>query len=242
VVPYDQPAFAAVLIEIKDGKTPSKVFDERLVFKAGASLYDFIASSAVGATGPWDLPEVKVLLDKFSNYLRQTSFYWAGVLRGWVRENITDADCIRFLANFTETSLTYFSLHSWVPVVCVGGAIHSVECDSSGEPSAFDHCKGFSVGLRLQGWRTFAKWRMLRRSPEAPVIVTNVSGLREVLDGARAWFQEQKRQLLEASTQTKQRALLEAALVQQASLNFSRRETLGNYRSDLDVGYLFEDW
>lgn len=226
------------LLKIEGGKTPKGVHVEKLLYNAGASLYDFVKFTEAGFSVSARSPKVDGLLAQLDEHVREHGYYWLSVIHRWVREHVSTDECAEYAAGVGRV---YHSIRSYLPVVCFGGPIHeAVALRAGGFQLAT--CGSLAIGLRVPGWRQFGNWSLVQRSAEAPVVVTNPDGLLGVLETAVRWFEAQRQCLLNTDESVRRRAWLESALVQTAHEKYARQDIQDLYRSDMDITQLVEDW
>lgn len=237
----EAPVTQTALIEIKDGKDPKKVHSENILYNAASGLYDFIGFAAQDTVAWMTSTVVTDLVETFVAFLDKSHYHWS-VVYSWMQENIDEEQCKRYLAEAHRSSRRiYYSFSSWMPVVCFASPIYRTEVGKDGQMDKYDATNFLLVGLRPPGWLGLGKNARLRRSPEAPLIVTNEQGLIDVLGMGHDWFLAQKDFLAGQSQSQTERALLETAFVQAVLAKFGP-DTNENYRSDLDIWAWTDNW
>jgi hypothetical protein len=225
------------LVKIDKGRTPKSPIEERLDYRAGAQLYDYITTALApeDAEEPGDLhPTVKALLDSFVSYVRENHFAWWSVLRRWKREQIGTSEVKAFNQwAVGRKGPLYTSVTAYLPVLCQNGPIYSVRLTHAGKPRAFTPEDYLVTGLRVPRWPAAGRGRSISVTPEVPLVVTNVSGISQVLESSLQWFAGLRQLLQNAPAEEKERAYLEAEFCQAVRQRFQENESL--YRSDYDV-------
>jgi hypothetical protein len=225
------------LLKIDKGKTPKSSIEERLDYKAGAQLYDYITTALAleDAEEPRDLhPTVNALLESFVGYLREKHFAWWSVLRRWKREQIGTSEVKAYNEwAFGGKGPLYTSVTAYLPVLCQNGPMYSVRLTRAGKPSGFIYEDYLVTGLRVPRWPAAGRGRSVNVTPEVAVVVTNVVGIRKVLESALGWFQSLRRLLQEAPAREKDRAYLEAEFDRAVRHHFGHNGPV--YRSDYDI-------
>jgi len=222
------------LVEFSDGRTPQRYYDEQLVYKATASLYDFVTLDAFrwSSSNAQETLQEMGLLDRFYEDQKtkpdqMLSLYpakWVetletGVAREFRRKSrIPLLDVIRLV----------------FPVVCTDSPLVEVHCNKKGQITGFSEIPCIVTSVRLQQWPHRVWPQLLRKRPEAIVALTPIRHLSTVLSSALSWYDQCCNVLQNASEEELVAAPLQAAITY-AVRSASIYQTLEPYRSDLDI-------
>jgi hypothetical protein len=205
------------IVEFKNDVHPQKVSEEDLVFKAGASLYDYVVSHFRDDPRSLDAsphPLVEASVADFTTYLREKHYAWWSVLKDWMRKNIPDETALAYSEWLTSGKRLYTGIHAFLPVLCVDSPIFSSAIDAKGDPTSFDMKDYLVTRLRVPAWPHRGKGRAITVTGEVPLIVTNIDGLPSVLERSLGWFRDVKSILGQQPKETTMRAWFEAAFYQ----------------------------
>jgi hypothetical protein len=238
-VPFERvPLLGPVLLEIKDGATPQKVFEENLVYNAAGAIYSFIefnlspSSDNDGShTYGSEIIRKMGLVEKFEKYLSKKNYGWWVVMYWWMRSNLTDALATEFNRRIhpgLPHSILSHSIDAYFPILCVNGSLwrHS--------PSKFSECEALLTKVRVKGWPGKFRQRVLYYTAEVPLLVTNPNGLVGLFREALRWFLKIEKGLKSADRMTKHRWHIESAFYQAAVRHFMHQQPWSEIRSDSD--------
>jgi hypothetical protein len=124
-----------------------------------------------------------------------------------------------------------------MPVLCVDGPLYRVEWDASSGVSDFVEAESCLVSIRKQQWPGETRFSLLTRTPEVPVVLTNLSGLPACLELAEAWYEETRSMLKSVSETVVERWPLETALYSKVLSHYTDLKKQDGYRSDLDMEF-----
>lgn len=233
--PFERvPLLSPVFLEIKDGTTPKKVFEENLAYNAAGAAYDFIefecAPSAdddeSGGYGSEIIRKMR-LVERFEQYLTEKHYAWWSVIYDWMRSNLKDALVIEFNRRIHPGRL-YNSIDAFFPILCVNGQLWR----QTG--SRFSECDALLTKVRVKDWPGKLRQRLLYYTADVPLLVTNSDGLNSLFEEALRWFLRIEKGLKAADEKTKRRWHIESAFYQTAVSHFMRKQPATGIRSDLD--------
>ncbi|HEU4326238.1 MAG TPA: hypothetical protein VFS21_24070 [Roseiflexaceae bacterium] len=183
------------LVEIKDGKTPVKIHEEALIYKAAGALYDFIHNDIglfvnSGIENYDELIQGSGIHNMLKNDVDKGLLYWRKGLGEWI-DKLPDEVIIDFISRIMSERRggIFLNIQSYMPVVCVNSPIYKVTIDDSLNIEKFDKTGYCVVVVRKMGWPGSIINALSKRSPELPVIVTNPDNLRPILEFSRVWFE-----------------------------------------------------
>lgn len=235
VIPFLKiPLLQPVFIEIQGGATPQKVFGENLVHNVAAALYDFIRFDLHVDAKKEGMPEDEAiihdmhLVDRFDRYLKEKHYIWWPVINSWIAENLTEPLVDEFNRRYSHGKV-YHSIHAHIPVFCANGALWKYALPN------FDSSKAMLTRVRVPGWPGSLRIDLVRYTVEAALVITNLDGLRYVLDASLEWFFSLERALRDADPKLISRWPIEAAFFRAAIRNALSKYPEGEVRSDLDV-------
>jgi hypothetical protein len=230
-VPFGRiPLVQPVLIEITDGATPRKVHEENLLHNTAAALYDFVRfdlQEHEAADHETKIIRDMQLVERFDRYLSEHHYGWWAVVYDWMQENLSDP-LIKEFNNRLGTGRVFYGLATHVPVWCSNGSLWKYKV------SNFDHCPSFLTRVRVPRWPGSLRRLLIRYTTEAPLVVTNTSGLRQVLDFCTTWFLKVETAMKLTDAKTKERWPIESAFYRAVILKYSRDYPASRLRSDLD--------
>ena len=228
-----------ILVEIKEGKTPCKVDKEDLLYKAAASLYDFILFDLTPSEAEMHREDSLIddlgLFEDFQAYLHKRHYVWSSVLRDWIKKIDTEM-CNLFNEKYFKGTRIYFNITAHLPIICVNGPLYRVRLDSNFNIKGFEETLYLTTSIRKQGWPRLARIGLLSLTPEVPVIVTNPIGLKSVLEIGFKWYQDIRNSLVIAPGEVVKRWALESAFFKRVYLYYIKEEETRGYRSDIDFG------
>ncbi len=201
------------VVEFKNGSHPQKVSDENLVFKAGASLYNYIVSHFREDPRGRDVsahPLVEELVANFVAYIAEKHYAWWSVLKDWMRKNISDETAVAYSKWLTGGKRVFTGVHGFLPVLCVDSPIFSSAVGPEGDPASFEVEDYLVTRLRVPRWPHLGKGRAISVTGEVPLIVTNIDGLPSVLEKSLGWFRDVRTILGQQPEQATVRAWFEA--------------------------------
>jgi hypothetical protein len=229
------PPADLTLVEIDAGRTPKAVYKENVIYNA-AALYDFVLFELRDGATPRTRGDAIIarLFQDFQEYLARNHYAWWSVLRQWMAANVRPK-APEFNRRYFDGHRLYHSVTAHFPIVCVSGDLFRVSCDDHGDITGFEKTFSCISGIRKHGWPGAARFALLKRTAEVPVVVTNSSGLCSVLEVAAKWYRAIHDALRRANPQAIEAWPIEAAFFQHAAQHFSNSEPDGGYRSDLDI-------
>jgi len=225
-----------VSLRIHDGSTPQAVEKEELIYKAGGSLYDFVAADArTHASSPREAEVLEELgiWEDFLAFRRSKHWLWEFALPAFVK-TLTAEQTGAFQEGYSGSGRMYYGLHGAIPVVCVDSPIYEVAWKTSESATGFTETNGGVGAMRKQRWPGECGPYLLETGPEVPVIVTNPAHLAEVLYEADGWRKAIVAVLAGAPAEEKTSWALEAALYRVAIIHFAESQGW-YYRSDLEL-------
>jgi hypothetical protein len=228
------PLADLALVQIEDGRTPRAIHKENVIYNAASALYDFVLFQ-IGLSGGGVLDDVLLqeLFESFQAYLNQRHYAWWSVIQRWMKENVS-ARGEDFNTRYSGGHRVHHAVQIYLPVVCVSGDLFHVRLDESSEVAGFERAQACVARIRKHGWPGAARFTLMTRDPEVPVVVTNVMGLPKVLDVAVKWFRNVRSMLMRAGPHVKACAL-ESMFFQKVVLHYADTDPDGGYRSDLDI-------
>jgi hypothetical protein len=204
------------LVQIEHGQTPQRIHDEEIIYKAGASLYDYIAFSARDSFDELRPTDVgSVIANKVTEYLSSGAWVLSDEsMADWLNQEITLQEFERFEASrvLPVTAPTQIFL----PVVCVNGPIYRVSVGVDGRPLGFTPEAFLVSGLRAPGWPPSREDRYAPSASEVPIIVTNPDGLGQVFTIASIWFRSAILDIRAFPEDVKNMAIIEAIFSRRA--------------------------
>lgn len=235
-LPFENmPLLTPVFLEISDGVTPKKIFDENLSYNAANAAYDFIkfefSPSRVGegsdlAMGTEIIKKMR-LVERLEQYLVEKRYVWWSVIHDWMRSNLTDALAAEFNRRLFRGRISY-SVNAYFPILCLNGRLWQLS------DSKFSECEALLTRVRVKGWPGELRQQLLHYTTEVPLLLTHPDGLAKVLLEASSWFLKVEKNVKAADKKTKQRWHLESAFYQEAVAHFMRQHPRSDIRSDLD--------
>lgn len=224
-----------VFIEVEKGITPKRTFGENLVFNAAAELYDFIHFDCGEHSSPFGESFIKKakLLERFEKYLAEKHYAWWSVIREWMNENISSALVTEFNREFLPDRC-YFGVNVFIPVVFMNGPLHDLENATNKEAPVFRSCDAIMTRVRVPRWPGQLRRELLGYTVEAPLLITNESGLAKLLTSCLDGFLAFETCLKRARPTLGERWPIEAAFYQMALDRFLSSDE-SDVRSDLDV-------
>lgn len=224
-------------IEIKSSQTPKQIHKENLIYKAAGALYDYVLFDAQQDMSNSDSKAQKILsdlklLDKFKRYLNENRYAWWSVIRSWL-SSIDPSIVNQVNQKYFVGSCIYFEIKAQLPIVCVNGSIHRVDWDPTSGIQGFVPLKYCLASIRKQGWPGPLRFKLVRRTPELPVVVTNPDSLKATLELAFNWYESIRLKLSSANPDVISRWLTEHILFNQIVSHYIKDEQDVRYRSDL---------
>lgn len=210
------PLLAPVFLEIKDGTTPKRVYEENLAYHSAGAAYDFIAFELApsaednGDTYYSEIIKKMRLVERFEQYLTEKRYAWWSVIYDWIRSNLKDALVIEFNRRIHASRL-YQSIGAFFPILCVNGQVwrHA--------GSEFSACDALLTKARVKDWPGKLRQRLLYYTADVPLLVTNPNGLNGLFDEALRWFLRIEKGLKAADEKKKRRWHIESAFTRQPS-------------------------
>jgi hypothetical protein len=225
---------AISLLTDPSGRGQPKVSEEALVYKAAASLMDFVEADAGPATcaeADRAMAEIGICAE-FNAYIEEKRYGPEYVAPDWLHDRL-DKYRDAFAASYHGGRKLYHGLSIYCPVVCLDAPLYHVELDVDGGITDLEPRDFLLTGIRPAGWPHRMRPIAPRLGPEAVVVVTHRAGLHRVLPVIHKWFSEASTMLADIDEAEARKSLLEGAFLGWVSRNAGRR---GNYRSDL-AGY-----
>ncbi len=222
--------FAVLLF--KDDGAPWKHSDESLIYKAAASLYDFIRASASEHESPnATLRATEAgLIDEFDEFL-QATHYPSWVARRWARDLPLER-AKAYSESVIGTGPLYHMIDIYCPLVCMDAPAYAVELDGVGEATAFDERAALLTSVRVAGWPFPPGASLARQGPEAITTIVTFDGLEPALKDLVDLFGRIKSSLAGANEDDVARAVLEQDFLTAVD---ERYVEPGLYRSDLQL-------
>ena len=218
-----------------NGAKPNKVFGENIFHNAGSSLYDYIHFDLTGDTGELaELPygaeiiESMGLMDRFDAFLKERNFAWWSVLRDWMRDNLTGEIVLEF-NRLLGNSRLYQGIDLYCPIVCMDVPIWMYD------GRTFEQVDSLLTRIRVNRWPGSLRERLVGYTAEAPLLLTNPSGLSSILKESERWFYKTEETLGRAEARVKQRWFIESAFYQMAVRKGFLQEPQSWVRSDLAI-------
>ena len=221
-----------VFLEIQGGSQPQKIHAENLVYNAGAALYDFIKFDLEGELEE-ESYEGKIiqhmrLVERFEQYLKKNHYAWFSAMQRWMRENLTDTSVEEYNRRLGEGRM-YYRIIGHIPIVCLNGPLWSFRAGK------FKPLESLLTRVRIPNWPGRLRRELIRYTAEAPLVVTNLSGLPRILRESLEWFLSLEAGLKSSNSKIKKRWHLESAFYREALRENLRKYPESGLRSDLDV-------
>lgn len=214
-VPFlqDEPICTIGLLDNMQ-KTP-RVSDEQLIYKAGASLYDFIRFQGAPVVEPWLDPVIQDmgLIDRFKEETNEWAFDLWHEARRWLRSHLTDEVMQEFYAQ-RGRRLVAPSVAIFVPIVCVDAPLYATDVDAHGDIDAITPKPYLQSAMRLPKWPSTFHHYLARSTPEALVTIVNVEHLSAFLETTVAWFSDIGTFLQSIEEHELRRAIIEQSFLQ----------------------------
>jgi hypothetical protein len=225
-----------VFLEIRGANEPQRIHSENLVYNAGAALYDFIKFDLGGEEEQGESYEGKIiqdmrLVERFEQYLKEKHYAWFSVIHDWMLENLTDTLVEEFNRRLGRGRM-YYSMSGHVPILCLNSPLWNFR---AGKPCLHE---ALLTRVRIPNWPGRLRSELIRYSVEAPLVVTNLSGLTRILRESLEWFLRLEASLKSSNPQLKKRWHLESAFYREALKENLRKYPDNQLRSDLD----FFEW
>jgi hypothetical protein len=230
------------LIQIEGGRTPKMIHKENVIYNAASALYDFVLFHLRQNVPPMfdhpmvDDPVLQELFERFQLYLNRSNYAWWMVLREWMRENVS-CRAEDFNERYFGGHRLHHTVEIYLPIVCVSGDLFQVCRGELSEIAGFSKINACIAMIRKLGWPGDARFTLLARGAEVPVVVTNPAGLSGVLDIAVTWFSNVRAMLKQANPCVKAWAV-EAMFFQKVVHHFAAVEPDEGYQSRYDIA----DW
>jgi hypothetical protein len=213
------PQSEVTLLKIEDGQTPRGRINERLVYNAAASIYDFIgATTAVLAAEYGQAFRSTDLWRRFLAFREANRELDLRVMEKSFADSLTDSDYEAFAPDAQVFDLVEFP----VPVLCVSAPIHSVALSDAGEYQGSTDVPILKVGARLSNWPGEHYRVVASHGPEALLLVTNPDGLTALLEAVLGWATDVRVALEQSDDRLATRFWLQGALHQAISLEFGQ--------------------
>jgi len=169
--------------------TPNVISQENLMYNAGGALYDFIHFALSQHAGYFRTPE-----DILKLFTQWTTMQTALKSCDWYKthqllKNVSVKRCNQFNKDVFGGSCIYHMVLAHLPIVCISGPLFSVKLDKLCNVIGFKECPYVTTSIRKQGWPGSARFLLLDKTPEVPVVVTSLSGLERILKIGLAWFE-----------------------------------------------------
>jgi hypothetical protein len=229
------PLLQPVLLEIQGGTTPRKVYEENLIYNAAGSIYDFVRFDLTGDPGDSDeLPygaeiiESMKLMEKFDKYLKETRYAWWSIIRDWMSENFT-GEIIEEYNRLLGAHRLYQGIYLYCPVLCIDVPMWRYEGQT------FHQLDSMLTRTRVNHWPGSFRQKLAGYTTEAPLLVTNVSGLSSVLSEASRWFYRVENLIKRSGKDAKARWFIESNFYQMAVRKGFSDEPQSWVRSDVDI-------
>jgi len=229
------PLCAVALLEI-DGAEPKKVLDEQLIYKAGASLFDYVKFELRNSPRA-DNPTVRLMAldDQFRAYLEENDYAWWSVARTWISQR-DDGVVSEFNARYFGGRRLFHSIDIYVPVICLQSPMYLVTTGGSSGQCVFERTPISLTGVRVPGWPGSNKESIVRTSAEGLVLIATVGGLEELLRSVHQWFDAMVDELATSDDHLKKRCAIEAEFIREAIHTYSAFDNFsGMYRSNVDL-------
>lgn len=229
---------AITMVEIADGRTPQKIHKENLIYNAAAALYDYVIFTAnqyieTDFTFENNLIDSLGLFEKYQKYLKKNCYDWSTTLRKWSKKAISKQKINQFNSNYFSNKRIFHYLCAYIPIICVNGPIYRVTWSKNSGIKTFERIDYCLSTIRKHGWPGKARFSLVKRTAEVPVVVTNIDGLKQALDIGRVWYEEIHRALTEGSSELKNRWALESAFYNRVVRHYSKLENNYAYQSDI---------
>lgn len=196
-----------------DGETPKEWVKEELIYKATASLYDFIqlsASESAFDEAGRDRLSREGLLSEFQSYISETHYAPQYVANRWIKRVTPERGRAYLTDQVAATPNTFFMVELYYPVVCLDSRLYSVELDESGYPDAYHEKDLLVTSSRVRRWPSRLAANVAGYGPEAVVTVTNLNGLARVLEGLFKFFTSVREKLVNADHDEVSKAHIES--------------------------------
>ncbi len=222
------------LIRFKeDGRTPTNVDDEQLIYKAAAGLYDYIRSVSSDDYQDRGFTHLEDILNEFDQYLNRTHYpYWTA--RDWV-EKIPLERVKKLNAQTFGARRIHYGVIVYCPIVCVDAPMCIAEVDDNGSVIEFEETDILMTSVRVAGWPWKLSADVAVNTPQAIVTVANIAGLPGVLESLREYHAGLKANLNNVDTEIVDRAPFESDFLSAVRRKYIEASI---YRSDLDMGLL----
>lgn len=188
-----EPLSEICLLEITNGSTPKKVFDENLFYKSGMALYDYIANNSAIFARPFkeNLVDKLGLFGQFDRYVSLRGKYSNSLVYS-VADKWDQNVFQEFNTNFTTSRVGDgagvrinhgIPLFIYFPIICMDAPLHLVNLNSEGNIEGFSPKKSLSMALRYP-WSSEVKPCLVKSSMESLLTITNTNHLEFVLQEA----------------------------------------------------------
>ncbi|MFD7073959.1 hypothetical protein ACFV9G_07075 [Nocardioides sp. NPDC059952] len=217
------------------GGAPQSVFEENLVYKSAAALYDFILESADSEEDDWAAQAIgqTELLEDFERYIEIKNFAAEYVALNWAM-NLPCESVMDYAEAVTDGKPVYRMIEIYCPVVCIDSPMHEVDIDDTGAIANFESCDTLITSARISGWRTGSGRIISVRGPEAITTVASLPGLEAMLPSLLDLFSAVRQKFLSLGPEQADRAILEHDFLRAVHQRYVK---VDKYRSDLDLGY-----
>jgi hypothetical protein len=168
------------------------------------------------------------LVERFDQYLSEHRYAWWPVLNSWMQDSLSDSLVEEFNSRLGGGRV-FHGLTAHVPVWCSNGSLWNYKALN------FDQCAAFLMRVRVPLWPGPLRRSLIRYTAEAPLIITNTSGLRQVLDHCLNWFLVTEDAMKAADAKIIQRWPIESAFYKAVVLKYASEYPSSRLRSDLDI-------
>lgn len=172
-----------------------RVYDEQLIYKAGASLYDAIRwlEEERLTQQPHLIITEMGLLDTFATHAAHPSFDSWSTAWAWIRRKLTIEQYqvfnARYYADDPERPLST-ALTIYLPLVCVDAPLFRVEVADDGNIATIEPTDVLVTGIRIPHWPGRFESHLFQPTNEARIIIVSVDSLPGILDQLDAWLND----------------------------------------------------
>ncbi len=177
-----------------------RVYDEQLIYKAGASLYDAIRwlEQERLAQQPHPIITELGLLDAFATDAAHSIFDTWSTARQWMRRKLTIEQYQAFNARYYADDphrLLSTDLTIYLPLVCVDAPLFRVEVADDGNIATIEPTDALVTGIRIPHWPGRFKSHLFQPTNEARIIIVSVDSLPDILDQLDDWLNDFERKV-----------------------------------------------
>lgn len=219
----------AVLLFKEDMQTPARVLDENLVYKAAASLHDFIRTSLQDYES--DAVRESDALDRtlmeFEDYLEKNHYWAPQVARPWLSDLPDSRFAEHAEAPRTERRMMY-PVTVFCPILCSDAPMFEVALHGEDTP-AYNACGILLTSARVPGWPLPSGLAMATNATGAVITIVNLQGLEQVLIDLVEYFGRLRESLRTITATDIAKLFLEQDFLASVSSSYA---TDSMYRSD----------